>query len=37
VARVQLALNVSDVDAAVAFYTKLFGVGPVRLRRLIRA
>jgi catechol 2,3-dioxygenase-like lactoylglutathione lyase family enzyme len=32
VARVQLALNVSDVDAAVAFYTKLFGVGPAKRR-----
>ncbi len=27
-ARVQLALNVSDLEAAVAFYTKLFGVEP---------
>jgi catechol 2,3-dioxygenase-like lactoylglutathione lyase family enzyme len=26
--RVQLALNVSDIDAAVAFYTKLFGTAP---------
>jgi catechol 2,3-dioxygenase-like lactoylglutathione lyase family enzyme len=31
-ARVQLALNVSDVDEAVAFYTKLFGVGPAKRR-----
>ncbi len=31
-ARVQLALNVSDVDAAVDFYSKLFGVGPVKQR-----
>jgi catechol 2,3-dioxygenase-like lactoylglutathione lyase family enzyme len=30
--RVQLALNVSDVDAAVDFYTKLFGVGPAKRR-----
>ena len=30
--RVQLALNVSDVDAAVAFYTSLFGVGPAKRR-----
>lgn len=30
--RVQLALNVSDVDEAVAFYTKLFGVGPAKRR-----
>ncbi len=28
--RVQLALNVSDIDEAVAFYTKLFGVGPAK-------
>jgi catechol 2,3-dioxygenase-like lactoylglutathione lyase family enzyme len=32
VARVQLALNVSDVDAAVDFYTKLFGVSPAKRR-----
>ncbi|ABW10023.1 Glyoxalase/bleomycin resistance protein/dioxygenase [Parafrankia sp. EAN1pec] len=31
-ARVQLALNVSDVDAAVEFYTKLFGVEPAKRR-----
>jgi catechol 2,3-dioxygenase-like lactoylglutathione lyase family enzyme len=30
--RVQLALNVSDVDAAVEFYTKLFGVLPAKRR-----
>ncbi|HEV7862078.1 MAG TPA: ArsI/CadI family heavy metal resistance metalloenzyme [Acidimicrobiia bacterium] len=30
--RVQLALNVSDVDAAVEFYTRLFGVGPAKRR-----
>jgi catechol 2,3-dioxygenase-like lactoylglutathione lyase family enzyme len=30
--RVQLALNVRDVDAAVEFYTKLFGVGPAKRR-----
>ncbi len=30
--RVQLALNVSDLDAAVRFYSKLFGVGPAKLR-----
>ena len=30
--RVQLALNVSDVDAAVEFYSKLFGVGPAKRR-----
>jgi catechol 2,3-dioxygenase-like lactoylglutathione lyase family enzyme len=28
--RVQLALNVSDIDEAVAFYTKLFGVEPAK-------
>jgi len=32
VARVQLALNVSDVDAAVAFYGKLFGAEPAKRR-----
>jgi catechol 2,3-dioxygenase-like lactoylglutathione lyase family enzyme len=30
--RVQLALNVSDIDAAVDFYTKLFGAGPSKRR-----
>ncbi len=30
--RVQLALNVSDLDAAVEFYKKLFGVEPAKLR-----
>ena len=28
--RVQLALNVSDLEAAVGFYTKLFGVEPAK-------
>jgi catechol 2,3-dioxygenase-like lactoylglutathione lyase family enzyme len=28
----QLSLNVSDVEAAVEFYTKLFGVGPAKQR-----
>ncbi len=28
--RVQLALNVSDIDEAVEFYTKLFGTGPAK-------
>jgi catechol 2,3-dioxygenase-like lactoylglutathione lyase family enzyme len=32
VSRVQLALNVSDVDAAVEFYSKLFGTGPAKRR-----
>jgi catechol 2,3-dioxygenase-like lactoylglutathione lyase family enzyme len=30
--RVQLALNVSDLDAAVAFYSKLFGTEPAKRR-----
>jgi catechol 2,3-dioxygenase-like lactoylglutathione lyase family enzyme len=30
--RVQLALNVDDLDAAVAFYSKLFGTAPAKLR-----
>ena len=30
--RVQLALNVSDLEAAVAFYTCLFGVPPAKRR-----
>ena len=30
--RVQLALNVDDVDAAVAFYSTLFGTGPAKRR-----
>jgi len=30
--RVQLALNVSDLDAAVDFYSRLFGVGPAKRR-----
>ena len=29
-ARVQLALNVSDLEAAVGFYSKLFGVEPAK-------
>src|SRR3954453_13738157 len=31
-ARVQLALNVADVDAAVDFYSKLFGAEPAKRR-----
>jgi catechol 2,3-dioxygenase-like lactoylglutathione lyase family enzyme len=31
-ARVQLALNVSDIDQAVEFYCKLFGVQPAKRR-----
>ena len=30
--RVQLALNVNDIDEAVAFYTKLFGAEPAKRR-----
>ena len=30
--RVQLALNVSDIDAAVDFYSKLFGAEPAKRR-----
>ncbi len=30
--RVQLALNVSDLDEAVAFYSKLFDTSPVKVR-----
>jgi catechol 2,3-dioxygenase-like lactoylglutathione lyase family enzyme len=31
-ARVQLALNVEDLDAAIDFYTRLFGTGPAKVR-----
>ena len=30
--RVQLALNVTDIESSIAFYTKLFGVGPAKVR-----
>ena len=30
--RVQLALNVSDLDAAIAFYSKLFATVPAKVR-----
>jgi catechol 2,3-dioxygenase-like lactoylglutathione lyase family enzyme len=30
--RLQLALNVSDLDEAVDFYSRMFGVGPVKTR-----
>jgi len=30
--RVQLALNVDDLDAAVQFYSKLFGIEPAKLK-----
>jgi catechol 2,3-dioxygenase-like lactoylglutathione lyase family enzyme len=32
VSRVQLAMNVADLDEAVAFYTKLFGTEPAKMR-----
>ena len=30
--RLQLALNVDDIDQAVAFYSKLFGAEPAKVR-----
>ena len=30
--RVQLALNVADIDAAIAFYSKLFATEPAKVR-----
>ncbi|MBS1694795.1 MAG: VOC family protein [Actinobacteria bacterium] len=30
--RVQLALNVDDLDEAITFYTKLFGVSPAKVK-----
>ena len=30
--RVQLALNVDDIDAAIAFYSKLFATEPAKIR-----
>lgn len=30
--RLQLALNVSDLDEAIDFYTKFFGVGPAKVK-----
>jgi catechol 2,3-dioxygenase-like lactoylglutathione lyase family enzyme len=32
VSRIQLALNVADIDESVAFYTKLFGTEPAKRR-----
>jgi catechol 2,3-dioxygenase-like lactoylglutathione lyase family enzyme len=32
VSRIQLALNVNDIDEAVTFYTKLFGTEPAKRR-----
>jgi catechol 2,3-dioxygenase-like lactoylglutathione lyase family enzyme len=31
--RVQLSINVTDLGAAVAFYSRLFGIAPAKLRR----
>jgi len=31
--RVQLALNVADLDASIEFYTKLFQTPPAKVRR----
>jgi len=30
--RVQLALNVNDLDESIAFYSKLFGAEPAKVR-----
>lgn len=30
--RLQLALNVADLDEAIAFYSKMFGTGPVKVK-----
>ena len=30
--RVQLALNVADLDGAIDFYTRMFGVGPAKTK-----
>ncbi|MCW2773697.1 MAG: hypothetical protein JWN91_2023 [Nocardioides sp.] len=30
--RLQLALNVDDLDTSIAFYTRLFGVGPAKTK-----
>src|SRR5437764_4102721 len=30
--RIQLALRVGDLDGSIAFYSKLFGTGPAKLR-----
>jgi catechol 2,3-dioxygenase-like lactoylglutathione lyase family enzyme len=32
VSRVQLALNVTDLEAAIGFYSKLFGTAPAKVR-----
>ncbi len=31
--RTQLALNVDDLDASIVFYTRLFGVGPAKVKQ----
>ena len=30
--RLQLALNVADIEAAIDFYSRMFGVGPVKVK-----
>jgi catechol 2,3-dioxygenase-like lactoylglutathione lyase family enzyme len=30
--RIQLALNVADIDEAITFYSKLFGTEPAKVR-----
>lgn len=30
--RIQLALNVNDLEQSITFYTKLFGVGPAKVK-----
>ena len=30
--RIQLALNVEDLESSIQFYTKMFGVGPAKVR-----
>ena len=30
--RVQLALNVGNLEESIAYYTKMFGVGPAKIR-----
>jgi len=32
VSRVQLALNVDDLDASITFYSRLFGTEPAKVR-----
>ena len=35
--RVQLSINVNDLDAAVAFYSRLFGVAPEVYAQAVRS